>query len=190
MSAFMKLLIYCPSIQAVRITADALNGGDGTIQLMAQLRHTLISLIPKSEGDLAQFTKTLEKACIDFESKMAALGWISPISPPPSAPLVSEDGGSVSAASNFNLNGPLTSIVSDMTSKFADARFDLQHLYGCCSTYISISAICMAIFCRRTEILSRARASVLADYHNAMTTACGDASEDDPASAGKRIYCV
>jgi hypothetical protein len=43
---------------------------------------------------------------------------------------------------------------------------------------------------RRTEILSRARASILADYHNAMTTACGDAAEDDPASAGAIYTCI
>ena len=36
---------------------------------------------------------------------------------------------------------------------------------------------------RRKEILSRAREIILADYHNSMLAA-GDATEDDPASAG------
>jgi hypothetical protein len=123
----MTRLICFALYKAVRVTAEALNDSDGTIQLMAQLKHTLTSLIPKGEADLPQFTKTLEKACVDFESKMVSFGWIPPIPPAPT-PLdaggESSSGASATAGIGSHMNGPLTSIVSDLTSKFADARFD------------------------------------------------------------------
>lgn len=61
--------------QAVRISANCIRDSS-KIRLAEALNSTLVSLMPKSENELAHFTKSVEKSCSDFETKMGNLGWI------------------------------------------------------------------------------------------------------------------
>ena len=42
--------------------------------LMHPLCEAMVGLMPKSETDLIQFQKTIEKPCTEFENKLCALG--------------------------------------------------------------------------------------------------------------------
>lgn len=43
------------------------------------LSHTILAMVPKTEAELSQFQKSIEKPCSDFESRMSHLGWLQPV---------------------------------------------------------------------------------------------------------------
>lgn len=63
--------------------------------------NTMLAILPKTEAELAQFQKSLEKPCLEFEIKMASLGW-----------MVTEHGNSTS----------LSDLVKRLNEKFVEIR--------------------------------------------------------------------
>jgi hypothetical protein len=108
---------------------------------MSHLTNTLLALMPKVESDLEGFRRQLEKSCRDFESKVKGFGSF---------------GMKVLTSTSAPSPTPLSDIISDLGSRFGDAR--------------------------RRDILLRTRQALLADYHNTML-GTGDALEDDTSSA-------
>ena len=67
------------------------------------LSTTLLAIVPKTEAELAQFQKSIEKPCAEFETKMSHLGWL----PGP-------EGGAT--------EGCLTGLVRSLNEKFVEIR--------------------------------------------------------------------
>ena len=140
----------------------------GPMPLMTVLVDTLSGLVPKSESELGTFQRSLENPCKDFESKLVALGFLhsavdgtadSTATARTTTKAAPAAKATAAAASTGVLRCPprLSEAVSVLRTRFAGMR--------------------------RAEILGRGRDLLLSDYHNTMV-ATGDASEDDPASAG------
>eukprot|EP00596_Hydrurales_sp_CCMP1899_P008559 CAMPEP_0119049468 /NCGR_PEP_ID=MMETSP1177-20130426/64842_1 /TAXON_ID=2985 /ORGANISM="Ochromonas sp, Strain CCMP1899" /LENGTH=658 /DNA_ID=CAMNT_0007026749 /DNA_START=596 /DNA_END=2572 /DNA_ORIENTATION=- len=145
---FMWTEIFCGNEDIIRLASVKFFGGDlPSSPLIDTLIDTLTCLMPKNEGELTVFTKSIEKPCKDFEVKLLALGLYPSIDRLKS--------GNVSIIGKKPQS--LSDVVVDMNSRFAEVR--------------------------RKEILGRGRDLLLSDYHNTML-AGGDATEDDPASAG------
>lgn len=146
---FFSTEILCSNIDILCSASKTLSSAP--ISFIDTIISTLLSFIPKSESELLNFQKLIEKPCKEFESRLISFGFEVFDS------INSDISSNKNVSFDKNNNLPLCDVVVDLIGRFADAR--------------------------RKDILSRARELLLCDYHNTMLAA-GDASEDDPASAG------
>ena len=120
------------------------------------LCNTLVAMIPTAEINLSTFKSTMENPCKEAEEKMRNVCKIPLVISTVNTIAATVGQQKVSAECSIN-SAPLSSIVSELTSKYCEGR--------------------------RKSILSKARTTLLADYHNTMF-GTGDSLEDNVASAG------
>jgi hypothetical protein len=65
--------INAPLLQVIQMMSTKLCSSPKSL-LMHPLCEAMVGLMPKSETDLIQFQKSIEKPCIEFENKLCALG--------------------------------------------------------------------------------------------------------------------
>lgn len=95
---FTEAEVFCGQIEILNSVFAAFQS-DG-INLNSTLSMTLTALIPSAEADLASFSKSVEKACLDFEDKWGAYMGL-------------EDG---------QVSRPLSSMVENLPQYFARTR--------------------------------------------------------------------
>lgn len=118
-------------------------------------------MLPSTELELGTFRKSVERCCKEFELQLNSFGLSHTAAATGSAGVVA--GVSSSAAGMGASDGvSLSSVVSELNAHFAHAR--------------------------RKHFLGRARACVLADYHNTML-ANGDAAEVTSSLALLCLLC-
>ena len=123
------------------------------------LAETLLSLLPKTESELIQFQKTIEKSCKEFDSRLSALGLSS-------ATMMSNTPPHGNGLTGLHIrNSSASSSSSNSSSSNAPCLGDM---IGACNAHFATV--------RRRELLSCARDLIISDYHNTMLAA-GDALE-------------
>jgi hypothetical protein len=100
--SFLFTEVLCSNAEAVAIAANFLQTSS-KVKLSDALSSTLLAMVPKTESEMTQYQKSIEKPCAEFELKMGHLGWF------PQA----DSGGST---------GVLTSLVRDLNEKFVEIR--------------------------------------------------------------------
>lgn len=149
------------------VYAEALNANDELAKLLSQtlqlqpvcfgskLHNTLLAVLPKTEAEVLNLQRNLEKPCRDFQKKLYTMNLadVLIIAPGEGGTRTSE----ASLESDASLASALLQTVVDLPILFAESR--------------------------RKELLFQAREMLLSDYHNCML-ATGDAKQDDPSSAG------
>jgi hypothetical protein len=98
---FMKIEVFREDSDVLNTAATALRTDHQNLR--AVLSNTLTALMPKTEADLVSFSKSIEKACLDFESRHSVFF-----------------GSGLNSASCKALL--LSTIVSDLSKHFANTR--------------------------------------------------------------------
>ena len=107
-----------PLLQLAAIVAAGLQ--QAPISLGSTLEATLYSLLPKTEADLTNLQRAVDKPCRDFESRLATLGFLSGWTNSTTGTAVAAS--ALDTLSNTSQNVLLTAVVADLPAIFADYK--------------------------------------------------------------------